>query len=265
MPIDDGSIFTLPGMPIATLDDDFIPQQYVGNYNSLVLNIGADAYAGTLTPQGTNDPSDPASWQTIKMIDMASLDAEYTSSAGFVSVTNRVFGCTRTYLWFRVRMTEYTSGSPGGILQCYRNGLPGFQLQYIFTRSQFGHHLLNQDGGDVLTSGAVTVNGNSPDYTNNCARGVKLYITSGTFGAGASAITVTLQGRDLSSGTYFDIVTSASLTTSSFAVLTAYPGVAVTANVSASDILPHTWRVKWQAANWGTGGSTLGIGCAMNG
>jgi hypothetical protein len=265
MSIDDGSIVTIPGATVAALNDDFIPATDVSGYSSLVLNIAGGTYAGTLTPQGTNTPGDDTSWQTLKMIDMASLDADDTSSAGFVSVTNRVFGCVRTYLWFRVRMTAYTSGSPSGILQMYKDGLPGFQLQYVYTRAQFGHHLLNQDGGDVLTSVAVTADATSPDYSNNSAKGVKLYIKTGSFGAGASGITVTLQGRDLSSGTYYDILTSAALTASSFQVIQIYPGITATANVSASDILPHTWRVKWQATAWGTGGSTLGIGCAMNG
>ena len=265
MPLDDGSILTIAGVQVAALDDDFIPAQYVGNYSSLVLNIAGGTYAGTLVPQGTNTPDDDDSWQTLKMIDLASLDADDTSSAGFVSVTNRVFGCIRTYLYFRCRMTEYTSGSPEGILQCYKDVLPVSQLQYVFMRAQFGHLLLNSDGGDVLTSGAVTADDHSPDYTNNSAKGVKIYIKTGSFGAGASGITVTLQGRDLSSSTYYDILTSASLTASSFSTLTVYPGISEAANVSKSDILPHTWRVKWQASAWGTGGSTLGIGCAMNG
>lgn len=265
MPVDDGRILTIPGETVASLDDDFIPPTYVGDFSALMLNIAGGAYAGTLTPQGTNTPDDGGSWQTLKMIDMISLDSDDTSSAGFVSVTNRVFGCVRTYLYFRAHMTAYTSGSPTGILQCFKDGLPGFQLQYAFVRAQFGHLLLNSDGSDVLTSGVVTGNGNSPDYTNSSAKGVKLYISTGSFGAGASAITVTLQGRDLSSGTYYDILTSASLTASTFAVLTVYPGISETANVSKSDVLPHTWRVKWQASDWGTGGSTLGIGCAMCG
>lgn len=263
--IDDGSIYTLPALSAGALNADLVPQMYVGQYSSIVLNIGSGSYAGTLTAQGTNDPTDPTSWQTLKMSDMISLDAGDTSSAGFVSVTNRVFGCVRTYTWFRVRMTSYSIGAASGVLQLYRAGLPGLQLQTIYMRAQFGALLLNQDGSDVLTAGVVTANGNSGDYSNNSARGVKIYVNPGSFGAGASGIIVTLQGRDLSSGSYYNILSSAALTASTFQVLTVYPGVAVTANVSASDVLPHTWRVTWQATNWGTGGSTLGIGCAMCG
>lgn len=267
MALDDGSILTIAGTPASALDADLIEARDVGNYGAIVLMIGAgaDPYAGMLLAQGTNDPEDDDSWQTLKMTDMISLDAGDTSSAGFVSVTNRVYGCVRTYSWFRVRMTEYTSGTALGTLQLFKNGLPGFQLQNIYVRAQFGDILFNSDGGDVLTSGAVTVDGHSSDFTNNSAKGVKLYIKTGAFGSGASSITITLQGRDLSSGTYYDILASASLTTSGFQVIQIYPGITAAANISASDVLPHTWRVKWQASDWGSGGSTLGIGCAMNG
>jgi hypothetical protein len=126
-----------------------------------------------------------------------------------------------------------------------------------------GSPLTNTDGVVLLASGAVTANSNSVLLTNYVARGVKVYIAPGNFGSGASTITVTIQGFDPVSASYFTILQSASLTASTFAVLTVYPGIAVTANVSASDVLPRSWRVSWQASSWGTGGSTLGIAAAL--
>lgn len=121
----------------------------------------------------------------------------------------------------------------------------------------------NSDGIILLASGAVIVNGNSADQTNLGARGIKLFIATGAFGASEATMTVIVQGRDPVSGTYYNILTSASLTASTFTVLSVYPGLAVTANVSANDVLPKTWRAIWTASNWGTGGSTLGIAAAL--
>jgi len=121
----------------------------------------------------------------------------------------------------------------------------------------------NTDSYSLLTSGVVTANGNSFDAINYRSRGVKLFISTGTFGASESTMTVTIQGKDPVSGSYYSILTSAALTASTFSVLTVYPGLTAAANVTANDILPKTWRVTYQATNWGTSGSTLGIACAM--
>jgi hypothetical protein len=133
----------------------------------------------------------------------------------------------------------------------------------LYNGGGWDKHRNNQDNITLLASGVITSNGNSIDQTNFNARGLKLFIAPGTFGAGASAITVTLQGKDPVSGSYYTILTSASLTASTFAVLSVYPGLTASANVTANDVLPRTWRVTYQASNWGTGGSTLGIACAV--
>lgn len=121
----------------------------------------------------------------------------------------------------------------------------------------------NLDNFVLQASGAITTNGNSFDVVNYNARGVKVFITTGAFGSGASTITVSIQGKDPVSTNYYTALTSASLTASAFTVLTVYPGIAVTANVTASDVIPRTWRVAWAATAWGTSGSTLGISCAL--
>lgn len=261
--IDSGNIATIPGSAGALDASMFGDPIYVGNYGSLVLNIGGSSYNGVLTPQGTNTPDDSGSWQTLKMTDLISLDAGDTSSAGFDSVTNRVFGCIRTYLYFRLKMTSYTSGTAEGILQLYKDGLPGLALQYAYTRSQFGH-IIRLTSGTVLASGAVTSDGTSADFLNSNARGIRLYIVPGSFGSGASTITVTLQERDLVSGGYTDILTSAALVASTPVILKLYPGVTPAANQAVSDFLPVAWRVKWAASDWGSGGSTLGINYVLS-
>lgn len=261
--VDDGRIYTIPGIPVSALNDDLISEIYVGQYGSIVLNIGSSVYDGLLVPQGTNDPNDSSSWQTLKMTDMISLDSEDTSSAGFDNVQNRVYGCIRSYTWFRVRMIEYTSGTAQGTLQLYRDGLPGFQLQYVFMRAQYGH-ILRNSSAIILPSGVVTADGDSGTLQNLNAKGVRIYITPGALGAGAVGLTVTIQELDLASGTYYNLLASTALVASTPQVLKLYPGIPVAANQSANDFLPNTWLVKWSATMWGTGGSTLGISCALN-
>lgn len=127
----------------------------------------------------------------------------------------------------------------------------------------------NTDNYVLLASGVITTNGTSFDVPNTRCRGVKVYITTGAFGSGASAITVTIQGKDPVSNKYYNILTSASLVASkdisnaAANLLTVYPELAAVANQIAQDVLPPTWRVIYQATGWGTGGSTLGIACAM--
>lgn len=142
------------------------------------------------------------------------------------------------------------------------NGVVTKSEIFLFNGQSWDRARGNQDNITLLASGAVSANGQSADQTNVNARGVKVYIATGAFGTGESTMTVTIQGKDPVSGQYFAILQSAQLSASGFVVLTVYPGIAAAANVSASDVLPRTWRVSFNATNWGTGGSTLGIACA---
>lgn len=134
----------------------------------------------------------------------------------------------------------------------------------LYNGSTYDLQTGNQDNIAIVASTTFSANGNSGNQINYNARGVKVYLATGAFGTGATAITVTIQGLDPFTNTFYNILTSASLSASSFTVLTVYPGIAVTANVSASDILPRRWRVTYQASAWGTGGSVLGITCGYN-
>lgn len=126
-----------------------------------------------------------------------------------------------------------------------------------------GSPIYNQDGIVLLKSAAITANSNTDIQVNSFYRGIKVYIAPGSFGSGATAITVSVQCFDPVSLSFFTMLTSASLTASTFATLTVAPGITATSNVSAADVLPRSWRVAWAASNWGTGGSTLGISCAL--
>lgn len=100
---------------------------------------------------------------------------------------------------------------------------------------------------DVLKVAGATVSQTSSDMRNEWGRGAKVYINVSN--AGTGSVTFTLQGKDTSSGQYYTILATAAIVANGFTVLTVYPGAPVTANVSASDLLPYTWRILATANN----------------
>lgn len=108
------------------------------------------------------------------------------------------------------------------------------------------------------TAQTVTVNGQ--DQTNYGARGVSVVVVTTAIGTGS--ITLTIQGKDQGSGTYYTILAGAAITTNTTNRYTVFPGNAVAANVSANDQLPFQWRLIVTANNanpatYSVGGSTL--------
>jgi hypothetical protein len=100
---------------------------------------------------------------------------------------------------------------------------------------------------DTLPNLALVAPGttNSQDQINPTGKGVVV-------GIGISAIvggtlTVTIQGKDEASGSYYTLLASAALNAAALTTLTVYPGITVTANVSASAFLPNTWRLNYVA------------------
>src|SRR5262245_30686819 len=94
---------------------------------------------------------------------------------------------------------------------------------------------------------AVTTTQTSNDFVNNTASGVKVFLNMTTVGTGS--VTLTIQGKDKASGTYYTILSGAAVTTNSFNVYSVFPGATVTANVSANDFLPEVWRILVTANN----------------
>lgn len=95
----------------------------------------------------------------------------------------------------------------------------------------------------LLTLTTASVGVNSADMGNRSASGIKLFINITAITGTTPTLTVTLQGKDSTSGTYFTMLASTALNATGFTVLTVFPGAAATANVSANDHLPLNWRV----------------------
>ena len=83
----------------------------------------------------------------------------------------------------------------------------------------------------------------SAEMHNFGAKGVDLFLVSTSSGAGT--VTAKIQKKDPASGTWIDLTSGATAAQADpgSAVLTIYPGIAETANVSVSDHLGCTWRV----------------------
>ncbi len=95
----------------------------------------------------------------------------------------------------------------------------------------------------LFASAARTATADSPDQQNIEARGLHVIIDV-TLDPALASITPHIQGKDLVSGEYYDLLVGVAIAATGMTVLKVYPGITVAANVSASDILPKTWRVR---------------------
>ena len=102
----------------------------------------------------------------------------------------------------------------------------------------------------------------SEEMHNFNARGVDIFTdtTSSTTGT----VTVKVQKKDPAGGAWFDLTsgTGAAINDPANEILTIYPGIAETANVSVSDHLGLTWRVHVTVA---TAAVTFSVGAVYLG
>ena len=99
----------------------------------------------------------------------------------------------------------------------------------------------------VLSGVGATATQNSADQLNPYGRGVKVFANVSAIGTGS--VTFSIQAKDPASGTYSTILSSAAIVANGMTVLTVYPGLPATTNVSANDVLPRQWRVVATANN----------------
>ena len=99
----------------------------------------------------------------------------------------------------------------------------------------------------LLASASRTVTTASADQTNYNARGVHVVLDMTAVGTGS--VTITIQGKDSVSGQYYTLLAGVAVTTNIVNVYRVFPGSTVTANVSANDIVPRTWRINVVANN----------------
>jgi len=96
---------------------------------------------------------------------------------------------------------------------------------------------------ELLPSIARTANVNTPDQSNLGHRGLHLAIDV-TVDPALASVVPTIQGKDLLSGKYYDLLVGVAITAVGTTILKVYPGIVASANVAASDVLPLIWRLQ---------------------
>jgi hypothetical protein len=101
---------------------------------------------------------------------------------------------------------------------------------------------LNNQNVTLLASGAQTATQTTADQTNYNGRCIKVVLD--ITAAGTGTITPEIDFKDPASSKYVALVTGTAQAGTGTTTLSVCPGMTVAANVSVSDFLPRTWRVK---------------------
>lgn len=109
--------------------------------------------------------------------------------------------------------------------------------------------VLQNSAASVLASAARTATTNSADIANLGWRGVQVVINATANPGGGETLALSVQGKDVVSGSYYDIAASGTVLTAGNGIkaLTVYPGVlaadGATGNTQKSAAVPATFRV----------------------
>ena len=94
-----------------------------------------------------------------------------------------------------------------------------------------------------MVSAARTATENSSTITSDEMNGAHVIIDVTADPASASVVP-TIQGYNVATGNWYDLLTGAALTAVGVVVLKVFPGAPITANLSVNDFLPLQWRVR---------------------
>lgn len=97
----------------------------------------------------------------------------------------------------------------------------------------------------LITHVAASVGVSGTDIADSGAKGVQVGINI-TAGTGTTpTLQVLVEGKDEASGVYYTLLDSTAVAaTAGFTLMSLYPGLPVTAKVSANQVLPRVWRVR---------------------
>lgn len=116
----------------------------------------------------------------------------------------------------------------------------------------------------ALTLTAAAAGSSSADMENQFGSAAHVVIDITAISGVGASLTVTVEGKDPTSGKYYTIIASAALMAVATTVLRIFPAVVVAAGVSANDFLPRTFRVSAAVAGT-TPAVTAKIGVNLNG
>jgi hypothetical protein len=115
----------------------------------------------------------------------------------------------------------------------------------------------------VLTLTAATANANGSDFESRDCKGAHFFINVSAVSGTNPTTTITVEGKDVASGTYYTILASAALAGVTTGTLKVYPGMTAAANLVASDVLPATFRVRFTVGGSATPTITATVGCSL--
>lgn len=95
----------------------------------------------------------------------------------------------------------------------------------------------------LVTHSAAAAGVNGSDVSDPLARGLIVGINVTAITGTSPTVTVTVQGKDPHSGTYYTVLASAAITAAGYTELIVCPGTTAAANVAVSRPIPITWRV----------------------
>ena len=96
--------------------------------------------------------------------------------------------------------------------------------------------------GTLFASAARSATVNGQDMSNDAYKCVVVVLDI-TAVPGGDTVTLTVQGKDVLSGKYYTLLAGSAEASTATKTYQVCPGITATANVSASAILPQTWRV----------------------
>lgn len=105
----------------------------------------------------------------------------------------------------------------------------------------------NTDKGTIASlsaagSGTVT----SSDIMNPTGSGVRVSINVSAISGTSATLVVKVQGKDVASGVYYDIMTGPSITAAGFTSMVIYPGIVQTNTTTfRSDLVPEWYRISY--------------------
>ena len=103
----------------------------------------------------------------------------------------------------------------------------------------------NSQLGALATLTAASTGGTTAVQVNALWKGLTVFVNVSAITGTTPTFTVTIQGVDPVSGATTTLLATAALNTTGVHALTIYPGIAVTANVSANTVLPSNWQISW--------------------
>lgn len=112
----------------------------------------------------------------------------------------------------------------------------------------------------VLVSAVRAATNSSNPVVNERARGAHVIVDM-TAVPGVQTVTFTIEGYDPLSAKWYTILASTAIVATGTTVLKVFPGATASANVTANDCIPRTWRVT--ATHSGAGNFTYSVGANM--